>query len=149
MAFSPWTAIAVAATAAKAYGTLYQGYAMAAYYQGKADIALLQGRTKAVEAKENANIALRKMNETIASNIAKGAAGGVTPFDGSLSVLNTMSMRYGVTDFYQAKDTQEIVTAFSVAEAAMLNNAAKTTKKGAIITAVADAAMGSYNIFGT
>jgi len=148
MAF-PWTAVAVAATAAKAYGTLYQGYAMAAYYQGKADIALLQGRTKAVEAKENANVALRKMNETIASNIAKGAAGGVTPFDGSLSVLNTMSMRYGVTDYYQAKDTQEIVTAFSVAEAAMLNNAAKTTKKGAIITAVADAAMGSYNIFGT
>ena len=144
-----WTAIAVTAVAAKAYGTLYQGYAMAAYYQGKADIALLQGRTKAVEAKENANIALRKMNETIASNIAKGAAGGVTPFDGSLSVLNTMSMRYGVTDFYQAKDTQEIVTAFSVAEAAMLNNAAKTSKKGAIITAVADAAMGSYNIFGT
>lgn len=144
-----WTAIAVTAVAAKAYGTLYQGYAMAAYYQGKADIALLQGRTKAVEAKENANIALRKMNETIASNIAKGAAGGVTPFDGSLSVLNQMSMRYGVTDFYQAKDTQEIVTAFSVAEAAMLNNAAKTTKKGAIITAVADAAMGSYNIFGT
>ena len=144
-----WTAIAVTAVAAKAYGTLYQGYAMAAYYQGKAEIALLQGRTKAVEAKENANIALRKMNETIASNIAKGAAGGVTPFDGSLSVLNTMSMRYGVTDFYQAKDTQEIVTAFSVAEAAMLNNAAKTTKKGAIITAVADAAMGSYNIFGT
>ena len=144
-----WAAIAVAATAAKAYGTLYQGYAMAAYYEGKADIALLQGRTKAVEAKENANIALRKMNETIASNIAKGAAGGVTPFDGSLSVLNTMSMRYGVTDYYQAKDTQEIVTAFSVAEAAMLNNAAKTTKKGAIITAVADAAMGSYNIFGT
>tara|TARA_Y100001935_G_scaffold155671_1_gene128249 strand:+ start:994 stop:1440 length:447 start_codon:yes stop_codon:yes gene_type:complete len=144
-----WTAIAVTAVAAKAYGTLYQGYAMAAYYQGKADIALLQGRTKAVEAKENANIALRKMNETIASNIAKGAAGGVTPFDGSLSVLNTMSMRYGVTDFFQAKDTQEIVTAFSVAEAAMLNNAAKTTKKGAIITAVADAAMGSYNIFGT
>ena len=148
MAF-PWTAVAVAATAAKAYGTLYQGYAMAAYYQGKADIALLQGRTKAVEAKENANVALRKMNETIASNIAKGAAGGVTPFDGSLSVLNTMSMRYGVTDYYQAKDTQEIVTAFSVAEAAMLNNAAKTTKKGAIITAVADAAMGSYNIFKT
>ena len=148
MAF-PWTAVAVAATAAKAYGTLYQGYAMAAYYQGKADIALLQGRTKAVEAKENANVALRKMNETIASNIAKGAAGGVTPFDGSLSVLNTMSMRYGVTDYYQAKDTQEIVTAFSVAEAAMLNNAAKTTKKGAIITAVADAAMGSYNIFET
>ena len=144
-----WTAIAVTAVAAKAYGTLYQGYAMAAYYQGKADIALLQGRTKAVEAKENANIALRKMNETIASNIAKGAAGGVTPFDGSLSVLNQMSMRYGVTDFYQAKDTQEIVKAFSVAEAAMLNNAAKTTKKGAIITAVADAAMGSYNIFGT
>ena len=149
MAFSPWTAVAVAATAAKAYGTLYQGYAMAAYYEGKAELALLQGKTKAVEAKENANIALRKMNETIASNIAKGAAGGVTPFDGSLSVLNTMSMRYGVTDFYQAKDTQEIVTAFSVAEAAMLNNAAKTTKKGAIITAVADAAMGSYNIFKT
>ena len=144
-----WTAIAVTAVAAKAYGTLYQGYAMAAYYEGKAELALLQGRTKAVEAKENANIALRKMNETIASNIAKGAAGGVTPFDGSLSVLNTMSMRYGVTDFYQAKDTQEIVKAFSVAEAAMLNNAAKTTKKGAIITAVADAAMGSYNIFGT
>ena len=144
-----WTAIAVTAVAAKAYGTLYQGYAMAAYYEGKAELALLQGKTKAVEAKENANIALRKMNETIASNIAKGAAGGVTPFDGSLSVLNTMSMRYGVTDFYQAKDTQEIVTAFSVAEAAMLNNAAKTTKKGAIITAVADAAMGSYNIFRT
>ena len=144
-----WTAIAVTAVAAKAYGTLYQGYAMAAYYQGKADIALLQGRTKAVEAEENANIALRKMNETIASNIAKGAAGGVTPFDGSLSVLNQMSMRYGVTDFFQSKDTKQVVEAFSVAEAAMLNNAAKTSKKGAIITAVADAAMGSYNIFGT
>jgi len=144
-----WTAIAVTAVAAKAYGTLYQGYAMAAYYEGKAELALLQGKTKAVEAKENANIALRKMNETIASNIAKGAAGGVTPFDGSMSVLNQMSMRYGVTDFFQSKDTKQVVEAFSVAEAAMLNNAAKTSKKGAIITAVADAAMGSYNIFKT
>jgi hypothetical protein len=66
-----------------------------------------------------------------------------------MSVLNQMSMRYGVTDFFQSKDTKEVVEAFSVAEAAMLNNAAKTSKKGAIITAVADAAMGSYNIFGT
>ena len=71
-----WTAIAVTAVAAKAYGTLYQGYAMAAYYEGKAELALLQGKTKAVEAKENANIALRKMNETIASNIAKGCSYG-------------------------------------------------------------------------
>ena len=144
-----WTAIAVTAVAAKAYGTLYQGYAMAAYYQGKADIALLQGKTKGVEAKENGVKVLQKLNETIASNIAKGAAGGVTPFDGSMSVLNQMSMRYGVTDFFQSKDPKEVVEAFSVAEAAMLNNAAKTSKKGAIITAVADAAMGSYNIFGT
>ena len=85
-----WTAIAVTAVAAKAYGTLYQGYAMAAYYQGKADIALLQGRTKGIEAKENGVKVLQKLNETIASNIAKGAAGGVTPFDGSMSVLNQM-----------------------------------------------------------
>ena len=61
---NPFVVIAVAASAMKAYGTLYQGYAMAAYYKGKADLALLQGRTKKVEAKETGVDKLRdKMSE--------------------------------------------------------------------------------------
>ena len=52
MAINPWAILAVGASMVKAYGTIYSGYAMAAYYEGKADLALLQGRTKKVEAKE-------------------------------------------------------------------------------------------------
>tara|TARA_R100000988_G_scaffold69131_1_gene35490 strand:- start:140 stop:613 length:474 start_codon:yes stop_codon:yes gene_type:complete len=143
---NPFVVIAVAASAMKAYGTLYQGYAMAAYYKGKADLALLQGRTKKVEAKETGVDKLRELNEVLGTNIARNGAGGTNPFTGSNAILNFVVRKRAGEDFRQTQLTQDIVEAFSIAEAQMLNNAARTAKKGAIISAVADIGLTAGNI---
>ena len=51
MAF-PWAAIAVAASAGKAYAAYYEGMAKKAYYDAQADMKLLQYKDKRIESKE-------------------------------------------------------------------------------------------------
>jgi hypothetical protein len=146
MAINPWAILAVGASMVKAYGTIYSGYAMAAYYEGKADLALLQGRTKKVEAKEAGVKVLRELNNVIGTNVARNAAGGMNPFTGSNQNLNFVSRKVAGEEFRTSQLTQDIVESFSIAEAAMLNNAAKTSKKGAFITAISDVALTAGNV---
>ena len=49
---NPWAIVAVVASVGKAYATYQQGMATKAYYDAKADEALLKYKSKEIEAKE-------------------------------------------------------------------------------------------------
>lgn len=58
------------------------------YYDALARDKRLEGRVKAVEAKEKAVEVLRKTKIALASNIAGGYASGVNPYFGSINTVN-------------------------------------------------------------
>jgi len=142
-----FTILSVASTIGKAFVSYQQAAAMKAYYDAQADVARLQGRVKRVEAQEAGNRALRKLNENLASNVARAAAGGINPFTGTPSVIETINMRYGVSDYLLAKDTAELSYNMGIAQSQMLRDAGSMYEQGGLLGAITDVGTGTYNIF--
>ena len=71
-----WTAIAVAGTAVQAYGSIYQGEAMKAYYDAQAMMKEFEGKVEGTKAKEQGNASSANLNATIATAIARAGSGG-------------------------------------------------------------------------
>ena len=92
MAF-PWAAIAVVASAGKAYAAYYDGMAKKAYYDAQADLKLLQYKDKRIESKEAGVKVLEKTNEALAAIIAKGGAGGILTDEGTIVTGQITSLR--------------------------------------------------------
>lgn len=135
MAF-PWAAIAVVASAGKAYAAYYEGMAKKAYYDAQADIKLLQYKDKRIESKEAGVKALEETNKALGAIIAKGAAGGMLPDEGSLLTAQMVSLRDGVEDFNVAQINQEIMQNLGVIEFTNLKQAGKVAKQAGIMSAV-------------
>jgi hypothetical protein len=69
------------------------------YYDALARDKRLEGRVKAVEAKEKAVEVLRRTKIALASNIAGGYASGVNPYFGSINTVNKQQvLRPGALD---------------------------------------------------
>lgn len=135
MAF-PWAAIAVVASAGKAYAAYYEGMAKKAYYDAQADIKLLQYKDKRIESKEAGVKVLEETNKALSSIIAKGAAGGMLPDEGSLLTAQMVSLRDGVEDYNVAQINQEIMQNLGVIEFTNLKQAGQIAKKSGIMSAV-------------
>tara|TARA_R110002012_G_scaffold153730_2_gene313930 strand:+ start:1429 stop:1959 length:531 start_codon:yes stop_codon:yes gene_type:complete len=143
---SIWTVISVASSVVGTLASMQQAQAVKAYYDAQARQAELQGRIKKVEAQENAALVLRRLNQTIATNIARSAAGNVSPFTGSVSLLNNVSTQYAISDYNLAKETGTLGLEMGLQEADMLRQAGETKRKYGYISALADAGTTAYNI---
>ena len=135
MAF-PWVAIAVFASAGKAYSAYYEGMAKKAYYDAQADIKLLQYKDKRIESKEAGVKALEETNKALSAIIAKGAAGGMLVDEGSILVAQQVSLRNGVEDYSIAAINQEIMQNLGIVEYNNLKQAGKFAKQGGILKAI-------------
>ena len=60
-------------------------------YDQRAAESRLKGRYEALEYKQRGVDALRRLNEVMAANVARAAAGGVDPVSGSAALINTVS----------------------------------------------------------
>jgi hypothetical protein len=96
------TALAPVATAVFAIGSLAMSAKQAKAqkaaaamqaeaYNEQAAEATLKGRYEALEYKQRGVDVLRRLNEVMAANIARAAAGGVDPTSGSAALINTVS----------------------------------------------------------
>ena len=135
MAF-PWAAIAVAASAGKAYAAYYEGMAKKAYYDAQADMKLLQYKDKRIESKEAGVKVLEETNKALASIIAKGAAGGILVDEGNILVAQQVSLRNGVEDFNVAQINQEIMQNLGIVEFTNLRAAGKAAKQAGIMSSI-------------
>ena len=133
---NPWAIIAVVASAGKAYAAYYEGMAKKAYYDAQADVKLLQYKDKRIESKEAGVKVLEETNKALSSIIAKGAAGGMLPDEGSLLTAQMVSLRDGVEDYNVAQINQEIMQNLGVIEFTNLKQAGQIAKKAGIMSAV-------------
>jgi hypothetical protein len=105
------TAVMVGGAALSAFGQIRQGQAQKAMYQAQAQQAQIQGRSQAIKARQEALAyrqegvkALENTRRNMATMNARGAAGALDPFSGSVGNLMTLNMGYGVEDYYTALD---------------------------------------------
>lgn len=96
----------IAAAAASGYAGIQAAKAKKNMYDAEARMVEKQATIKANNSKQQAINVLRNMNAVMASNIAKGGAGNMDPFSSgdSVDIVNTASLRDGVTDFTIARD---------------------------------------------
>jgi len=131
-----WAFVAVAASIGKAYTTYQAGMAQKAYYDSQADITRLQYKQKEIEAKEDGVAVLKKANADISTIIAKAAAGGMLPNEGSALLSTTLSLQSGVEDFNVAQINEELMQNLGIIEYTNLRNAGKQAKKAGIMGAI-------------
>ena len=128
--------IAVVSSVGKAYATYQAGMAQKAYYDSQADVAKLQYKSKEIEAKEAGVEVLKQTNEALATIIAKAAAGGMLPNEGSALLAQTLSIKEGAEDFQVSKLNEEIIQNIGLIEFKNLKTAGKYAKQAGIMGAI-------------
>jgi hypothetical protein len=133
---NPWAIVAVVASVGKAYATYQQGMATKAYYDAKADEALLKYKSKEVEAKEQGVKVLKATNDNLSEMISKAAASGVMPMEGSAATAQIASLRVGSEEFAISMINQELMQNLGLLEFKNLKTAGKQAKKAGIMGAI-------------
>ena len=133
---NPFVVLAVVSSVGKAYATYQAGMAQKAYYDSQADVAKLQYKSKEIEAKEAGVEVLKQTNEALATIIAKAAAGGMLPNEGSALLAQTLSIKEGAEDFQVSKLNEEIIQNLGLIEFQNLKMAGKFAKQAGIMGAI-------------
>ena len=133
---NPWAIVAVVSSIGKAYATYQQGMATKAYYDAKADEALLKYKSKEVEAKEQGVKVLKATNDSLSEMIAKAAASGIMPMEGSAATAQIASLRVGSEEFAISLINQELMQNLGLLEFKNLKTAGKQAKKAGIMGAI-------------
>lgn len=126
--------------------TYMQSQSEANRLKAQANQAELQGRADYINNKRQGVQILKETNKIIASNVAKAGAGNLDPYASgeSTDLVMGYSIKEGINDFTIARDNASMALKMSKYEADSLRNAAKTTKKTGMLTAVAQVGMGVY-----
>lgn len=133
---NPFVVLAVVSSVGKAYATYQAGMAQKAYYDSQADVAKLQYKSKEIEAKEAGVEALKATNKALSTIIAKAAAGGMLPNEGSALLAQTLSIKEGAEDFQVSKLNEEIIQNLGLIEFQNLKMAGKFAKQAGIMGAI-------------
>ena len=133
---NPFVILAVASSFGKAYATYQAGMAQKAYYDSQAAMSRLQYKSKEIEAKEAGVEALKETNKALSTIIAKAAAGGMLPNEGSALLAQTMSIKEGAEDFQISKLNEEIIQNLGLIEFQNLKMAGKYAKQAGIMGAI-------------
>ena len=133
---NPFVILAVASSFGKAYATYQAGMAQKAYYDSQSAVSRLQYKSKEIEAKEAGVEALKETNKALSTIIAKAAAGGMLPNEGSALLAQTMSIKEGAEDFQISKLNEEIIQNLGLIEFQNLKMAGKYAKQAGIMGAI-------------
>ena len=133
---NPFVILAVASSFGKAYATYQAGMAQKAYYDSQAVMSQLQYKSKEIEAKEAGVEVLKATNKALSTIIAKAAAGGMLPNEGSALLAQTLSIKEGAEDFQVSKLNEEIIQNLGLIEFQNLKMAGKYAKQAGIMGAI-------------
>ena len=133
---NPFAILAVVAAVGKAYSTYQAGMAQKAAYDAKADQSRLKFKAEKIERKEEGVAVLKQNNVELGTIIAKAAAGGGLPNDGSNLVVQMTHIKSGVEDFNMAALNQEITQNIGIIEFNNLKQAGKASAKAGIMGAI-------------
>ena len=116
-----------------AYSSWREGAYARAEYDARAAQERLRGRAQALQYKQQGIEVLRRLNENLASTVARAAAGGVDPLSGSALNLQNYAMREGMRDYNQSRDNALIATGMSEYQAQQYKAAGKTAYRTGLL----------------
>ena len=119
-----------------AYSTWKQGAYARAEYDARAAQEKLRGRAQALQYKQQGVEVLRRLNENLASTVARAAAGGVDPLSGSALNLQNYAMKEGMRDYNQSRDNALIATGMAEYQAKQYKAAGKAAYRSGLIGAL-------------
>lgn len=156
--------IALAASLVQAAATIQGGRAADAQFKAQAQQTLVQARSQVLQSRqqelqhrENGIKVLEQMVRNQATINARGAAGALDPFSGSLGNLLTVNLDQGYQDFTVQKDNafiesqnQTIIQKSAEHQAAQFRAAGAQAKKSAMFSAITSVGMsiGTYGMMG-
>ena len=123
----------MAAAGASAFMQIRAGQAQKAMYNAKGAEAMIQGRAKAIEAKQKGVEVLQRLNETLATTTARATTGGGVV---NTLALNNYAMKEGASEYYTTKDNANL----AIGQAQFQSQIYKTAGKQAMLSAYAGAA---------
>ena len=123
----------MAMAGASAFMQIRAGQAQKAMYSAKGAEAMIQGRAKAIEAKQKGLEVLQRLNETLATTTARATTGGGVV---NTLALNNYAMKEGASEYYTTKDNATL----AVGQARFQAGIYKTAGKQAMLSAYAGAA---------
>lgn len=123
----------VAMAGFSAFMQIRAGQAQKAMYNAQAAQARIQGRARALQAKQQGVAVLRRLNETLASTAARSTLGG--------GIVNTLSltnyaMKEGAREYYTSRDNATIAVGQANHQAAIYKTAGKQAMLNAYGSAV-------------
>ena len=123
--------IGMALTAVGALADYRAKQAQAQQLEAQATQSELQGRANAVAYKRQGNEVLRRMNQVMAANIARGSAKGINPFGskGVIEMSNMYNRRLGISEFQIARDNATMAKEMAKYQAGQQLTAAKTIRQ--------------------
>ena len=125
----PYIMMAISAGSAVAE---YRGkQAQAQQLEAQAKQTEIQGRADAVAYKRQGNEVLRRMNQVISANIARGASRGFNPFASgeAINMVNNYNRRVGISEFIIARDNATMAKEMAKYQAGQQLTGAKTIRK--------------------
>ena len=104
-----WAGLSAAFTVMQGYNQMQQGKAIANYYTASAAFAEFEGKNKVLDIKKDVVDALTDLKEKLATIRARGAAGGLNIFEGTI-FNNLVELRESVGEDLRLETLREIIT---------------------------------------
>ena len=133
------------ATAGAAAGAASAGTASA--YEMQATNAIIEGNQKAIEYRRQGNQVLTKTLESEAMIRAKGGAGGIDPFSGSMQTLADYAWNKGADEYYWAQENVQFAKNMGEANAAGFRSAASSARSAGMSNLIGGGLMGFAKAF--
>jgi hypothetical protein len=134
------------AAGTQAYSSWRTGALQRAEYDARAAQERLRGRAQALQYKQQGVETLRRLNENLASTVARAAAGGVDPLSGSALNLQNYAMREGARDYNQSRDNALIATGMAEYQAQQYKAAGSAAFRSGMLEAVTSLAPSALDL---
>lgn len=128
--------VQMALSAVSAVGQIRAGQAQRQAYNAQAEQARIQGRSQAIQYKQQGAMVLRNLNETLASTIAMAGAGNVDPTSGSARVLQDFARAEAYAEYGTALDNAVLAREGAAAQASVYRMAGQAAFQTGVVNAV-------------
>ena len=136
--------LVLVAAALSAVSSIQAGNAKGRMYHLQAEQASLEGKQRALQNEQQANMVLQKLNETNAAARARGSAGGVQAFQGSAALIQDVNTRRAGREFDVALSNAAGAERMGEAQKSMYASAANQAEKQGYFNAAISLASGGY-----
>lgn len=136
--------VAIAAAVVSAIGTVEAGQARGRQLHLQAEMASLEGKQKALQYEQQANMVLNKLNATNSAAVARASAGGVQAFEGSAALMQSTNVRKAGREFNIMFENVAGAERMGDIQKSIYAQAANTAEKGAYFDAAFKLASAGY-----